>query len=415
MRFHIALRDKLCIIEELTELVKLPHAKRKLRMRAFKELCERNDFSLSCYNYQTVGKVKADEYAKPGKYPRLVNDLGVKASLQGAVLAKCLKNALAQNPITIEEGLAEFVQAPTGPELKRVFTNLLFPRDKCYFVYFSDDSCISIKINNEIRRYNLDISSCDASHTGELFEFLKICTSGKARRCVSSLIEQCTTPLKLRHSWHKLSTTLEPLYTRLYSGSTLTTVINNLANLLIFNSIMNSNITSEQDIIDAAQRVGYNITLAECTVPQQIQFLKHSPIINGDDVIPMINFGVVLRAFGSCHGDLPGRSTTPLHERAFDFNCSLVRCFKNTPQHRAIEVLEHKWNNHKNDKYSYSYMINEYAGTYRTGCNDDNFIKRYGITNEHFSELCAMLTTAGIGDAIDCYASRVIMATDYGL
>lgn len=91
----------------------------------------------------------------------------------------------------------------------------------------------------------------------------------------------------------------------LYSGSTLTTFINNLASALICESIALSDINCISDIEQAALRVGYKVSIDACNRPCDLQFLKHSPA--GVTMFPLLNVGVLLRASGFCRGDLPGR------------------------------------------------------------------------------------------------------------
>lgn len=399
---------------ELIDLVNKPHPKKPLRERALNDVLGEGSISKQVWNLYTEGKVKRAEYGKNNKYPRLVNDLTVKASLQGAVLTTLMKEGLASRPIMSHGATAQFVKSPSRDALTDVFRNLLNPKGAGYFVYFSDDACLSLVYGGKRHMFNMDISSCDASHTEALFDMLKSTTTHRARQIVDSLVAQCNTPLVIKSVKGKQKVIMKPKYTRLYSGSTLTTLINNYANLLIFESIFQRQIGSPEDIIAAARAVGYNVTLTECHCAQELQFLKHSPIIINDDVVPMINVGVILRALGACHGDLPGSSKIPFDTKARTFMRGLVSCFVNTPRHALLNILIDKWGTGASVRTG-SYLLDGYHGTGTDYCSVDNVISRYGITTSQYNELCELTCRADLGDTIRCVASDRILELDYGL
>lgn len=240
-----------------------------------------------------------------------------------------MKKAMAYCPLEVEGGVIQFIPTPDPATLEFVFGELIEPSERFYMSVFSDDSCLALrKADGTILRYNVDISSCDSSHTSELFFALRDLFPSHLRDEVEQLIAQCRESFTILDMYNKArKVVLKPTGPRLYSGSTLTTILNNLANFCIGVSIAkHPNIQSARDVISAAFRAGYEVTCEDCSDWHQLQFLKHSPVRCTDGVIrPLLNIGVLLRLSGTCKGDLPGSKDTPLCERGRAFQASLLR------------------------------------------------------------------------------------------
>jgi hypothetical protein len=215
--------------------------------------------------------------------------------------------------------ISQFCAKPDPDVLADIFKNLLRPRKKYFFVYFSDDSCISVKHRGVTTTYNMDIKSCDASHGPAVFDFLLNVVPHTMRDDMKILIEQCQAKICIRSvedPKHRVK--LKPYGPMLYSGSTITTIINNFANLMIALSIERQNAVTPAEIKHAANLAGYIVTLEECTHYSDIQFLKHSPAydVNGT-MRALLNIGVLLRLSGTCKGGLPGKGPYMVRARAF--------------------------------------------------------------------------------------------------
>lgn len=263
-----------------------------------------------------IYKLKKDEIGKPGKAGRMIGDLGVEASLQGAWSTKVDKDAVKEDILLTDGGWTtrvHFCSAPTNAELTKVFAHLIQPPEDAYFVYFSDDSCYSVRTPHGVMRFNVDISSCDASHSDRLFtKFRDLHPPGAARDDTTVLVDQCRAPIRLnapdRVGGIKMKIILQSKVARLFSGSTLTTVVNGFGNACIAQSLHNARCTTEESIIEAASRVGYVVTVDSCRQIEDLQFLKSSPALDTSGTYrPLLNIGVLLRAFGTCKGDLPGK------------------------------------------------------------------------------------------------------------
>lgn len=320
--------------EECREHHADPHPKRELREQAFQELDEavRLTDPHDLWVKSVWWKMKKNEYAKPGKKPRGICDLGVSASLRGAWITNTLKIAMAAEDIHLYGGTFSFCKSPDPFQLEKHFRHLIDPTGRFYFVYFSDDSCLSMRQpDGSVKLYNLDISSCDASHGPAVFEALVgLMPTPESRQDMERLVEQCTLPLRIVSVANKKHVVfLKPRVPKLLSGSTITTAINNLANLAIAIEIVRSYVPAPDDVenpsmVAAAARVGYILTgCRPLRVVQGLQFLKHSPVRDSDgEWRPMLNLGVLIRASMTCNGDLPGRGR--LVDRACAFQRGLL-------------------------------------------------------------------------------------------
>jgi len=421
-----ALRHTTRVMPELyiviRELVKMPHPKRKMRLQAFSDVLQDNILFREIWNENVIGKVKRDEIAKPGKYTRLVNDLTTPVSLIGAVLAKLIKQCMADSPVLWNGCRAKFVDSPSADKLVDAFSLLINPVKDVEFVYFSDDSCLSVKTEDGVKMYNMDISSCDASHSHSIFRLFVELFEGREQRLVKQVVEQLKLPLTLKSASGtnlkiKKGGYVDETFVNvpcLYSGSVLTTLMNNLANLLIFNAIADSTDRTPDGIIKAAASAGYIVTLDECRTYHGLQFLKHSPVLTRDGLRAMVNIGVFIRSFGQCKGDLPGRKTIPIEERARRFTAGYINSFKHGGGHPLMDCVRLKYRVKDDDECNADFYWLSTDGT-AFDVPVDEICMRYGITNSMYFEMVEYFNLCGLGNCIDCYATRAIISKDYGL
>lgn len=416
------------LYDEIGELVDETHPKKGLRINAFDDLLRDNKIMRDVWNDRVKCKVKRAETAKPRKYTRPVCDLTTEVSLMGARLAKMVKMAMAEEALEYAGCRCTFVDSPKSEVLDRAFHGLIHSTNRVEFIYYSDDSCLSVLHEGKRYMYNMDISSCDSSHTVHIFNMFTGLFEGRMRRLAYRLVEQLKQCLILDHGGRKikLKRAVDEVYLSedskaeaeilptLYSGSVLTTAMNNLANMLIFLSICESDDLSPEGIVNSAKRAGYIVTLDECKTYHKLQFLKHSPVMTSAGLRSAVNLGVFLRSYGQCFGDLPGRKNIPLHERARRFNSGYIKCFKHGGSHPLVTRLGIK--NQADDEFTIDDKF------YFRKIADDEFevpvgeiCMRYGITNSMYYEMCDLFDSAGIGDQIDCYATRAIIELDYGL
>jgi hypothetical protein len=313
------------------------HEKKAPRIAARNELHDHGGIAHRVYAARdgcVAGKVKPNEIAKFAKVPRLFVDLGVSASLQGMGHAKTLKQSDTV-PRTWHGVTSVFISAPTPEALKEVFANLMQPPGRGYFCFFSDDSCLSlIDSLGQTHIWNIDISSCDSSHGPALFKSMARTIPAAHLDDHRVLTDQLKLPITLKSygkvDGHRPKVVLQSTVEQLYSGSTLTTAINNHACVILYLAFLLFSLThvgniTTADIVEWARCCGYIITATECHKPGDIQFLKHSPVEMEDGSFDaVLNLGVLLRAYGTAHGDVPGRARESLHTRATVFNKALL-------------------------------------------------------------------------------------------
>jgi hypothetical protein len=245
---------------------------------------------------------------------------------------------MARTDIVVNGVSARFVASPKTSALQEAFDNLITPERRGFFCYFSDDSCFSIRVGKRILRFNVDISGCDASHGTEVFNALIQITPKNLRSGMRVLVEQLCLPIVIRSQQGPGKVRGGFGTPTLFSGSTITTVINNVANLLIFIVLSRVILRENEDVDSIAKKftlaieeigyVGTGFSKSEmCQKVEDLQFLKYSPALDHQgNYRPLLNLGVWFRSTGTCHGDLPGSSKKySIEQRAATFQLSLIR------------------------------------------------------------------------------------------
>jgi len=421
-----------------------PHQKRAARLQAWRDLNTgggRPQVHLGdrLWLQRIIFKCKTDEWAKPGKPIRGIGDLGTPASLQGCVVTSLLKDAMAAKPLRLERGVIEFCKAPDHSNLTRIFAQLLQPEGDTHFVYFSDDSCFSVRVQSNVYTFNVDIKTCDASHTPAIFKaLLQIIPTGLPREAMQVLVEQCDLPVLIRNldappggKPLREQVLLKAPCTKLFSGSTITTVLNNLANICIGYCLSTqdysacNNVKDVADIVERAAAIaGYIVTIEPCHDYSDVQFLKHSPVIDTEGRLqPMLNPGVLFRASGICKGDLPGSGSW--EDRAAWFQAGLIqgmyprtdcvfldlmraavdiprRCPNRTQ--RSIDLEVAKLTAHK--------VIDDDRPRFRVTLEE--FFRRYRLVAYELEEM-RLIATYGTGWAHATTGTDKVLMKDYGL
>lgn len=398
-----------------------PHPKRLLRVEAFRSMLVDGTLGKRLWLRDVLYKLKRIEIAKPAKYGRMIGDLGVQASLQGFRITEALKLAQAGQQVRLNGGTAWFIKTPDYATLTAAFAELINPSGNFCFVYFSDDACYSRRRYGKVEMFNLDISACDTSHGPAIFESLiALGPDAETRDTLRILVEQCTLPIRIVDQENpRRRVRLRPLRPRLYSGSTITTAINNLANLLICHTVTSN---SSLDIVQAAQLAGYNVTVQPCECPEDLQFLKHSPTLTSSGQYrPLLNLGVIVRTIGSCKGDLPGRGDIVARARAF--NAALINGMAPYADYQVVRNMKQNFgtpttaaNARVSQELPWSATICDGppSGRQTDLFLDESVYRRYRLTAADVSEL-EHYSKAGFGWSYVGEALQKILAKDYGL
>lgn len=404
--------------DDLMAMLKKKHDKRILRIRSTIEAHSDGRLENTEWTESVLWKLKKDEYSKPGKYGRMIVDLGVIASLEGGLWAEMAKKHIGDHKMVINNCCFVFCSSP-DPDVVLEYMKEVWYNDNRYavmMVVFSDDAIVGALVDGVWQVYNLDISSCDTSHCPPLFHLMF-----EALNCptwlVNTFINQMKALIRIESSDKKQKAFAKPKDLYLQSGSVITTITNVFAQLLIFHSLSQGDV----GIVEAARRVGYVVTLETCEIIEDMQFLKMSPTYDTEGVLhACLNLGVIFRASGTCRGDVPKFS------KHRDFESDANR-FQSQLMSGLLARVNHSWLNklagplglcrdatalanaqkHVN---ALRHITAGYVPTY-----DDSIYKRYRLTQLEIFELHESLETIGVGVTVYSNAVHKILKKDYGL
>lgn len=399
-----------------------PHPKKRLRTRARVAIVADGRVAHRTRVSKVRYKPKNGELLAPGKYLRGVGDLTCNGSTKLGYFMDLVKEVFAL-PFHVADGCATFIKAPDRDALKDVFHQLLCPKGVVFY-YFSDDSCISVECDDGTFTANVDISACDGSNYKPVFDVLKEAMSVGAQfqADVDGAFDQLELPCSVySHMWTQ-KVKLVPNGPVLYSGSVLTTSVNNMANLLIFMCIMklmtpvgNRRVGDMPRIIErAAEMAGYIVKVDICKTRGDIQFLKHSPCLVDGTIVPVLNLGVWLRGFGTFIGDLPGSSKVGYEERARMYNSDVIKSRCHAGNHILARSFDHLIVNRTLIKNLSLEHYNSVGGS-DVFVPTEELCLRYGCTVPELEELCYFISISDVNDFVEHPLLSVMMAKDYGI
>jgi len=311
-------------VEDAVKVVLIPHKKRLLREQVLTLIKLLGQLGCSDWHREDNGKeekwvihkLKRAELAKFGKYGRIIVDLGVGRSLAGAIWCDKAKEAVAAEIWRFNNCAFMFAKSNDPSVIDAIFNYAYTCPDEMLYVVFSDDAFLLVNKDGKRSIYNLDIKGCDLSHTEELIVFI-LRLFGVPPELIDYYIRQILLPIKImnpdtQRGGVKECAWMTPLDLYLQSGSTITTLLNTIANLIIFivMVILGYDYHDPENIIAAWFHIGYLADITKCEIFEDIQFLKHSPVLDIDGIWrAVINVGPMFRALGNCKGVL----TTSAH------------------------------------------------------------------------------------------------------
>lgn len=354
---------------------------------------------------------KKDEWAKPGKNGRIVCDLTTPASIRGGFLCSIAKTCWQDYEPTVGLGKLQFVLNPNREILRETFIKL---RDGTHFCYHSDDSCASFKCSDGFYRICLDIAACDSSQGPAVFQLLRHIAPMEYDNIMLDLINQCSTGCVL--GFGKTQLKFKPNWYFEYSGTTLTTLLNNLANMCIGHQLMSIPFGTVSEtrsrVAEVLRFCGWLVTVIECECLEDLQFLKCSPHLTIDGALEVaLNLGVILRSLGQRAGDLPGKGD--FESRANDYNSGIVLGLKHAGTHALTSLLRRKFD--RVVKPVFTNATISLSGSDIGEISDSSICRRYKFTQADLDHLLELLRCATIGDTYHCVASAAILKLDYGL
>jgi hypothetical protein len=325
------------------------------------------------------------------------------------------------------------VRSPNVAVLSQQFAAMEF---NTRALYFSDDSCLSLRVSRllptgervaSMLYVNIDISGCDSSNGDAVFQSLLDFCPDSFREHVVRAIEQCSLPVVLGFGKGKVTAAPKSLFE--YSGSVLTTFLNNVASMAILVHVLRGvvdgmdEVEARKAVEDRLENCGWKCTAEWCSHYSQLQFLKHSPHrCESGNVRACLNLGVVLRAMGRTDGDYPGRG--PLLPRIDAFNRQWVAGLAHAGTHLVTRALRERWPllsegrplTQRQWSSNVIYQLQD-QGDYldHDPILTTSLCDRYGTQVGELEELASLLEQAGIGDLMGCSAATVILSMDYGL
>lgn len=429
---------------EIQEHYQDPHEKKAARIHAWDELRASGrahlllDDWLKLYKTQRGTYLTAQfklEYAKALKKGRMIMNLRTEASLRGFRPCEFMKAAQAGVHIEYRGGIAIFCKSPDREKLREYFQMLERPTYRFVYLYFSDDAVLGYWRDGRVCWHNIDISSCDASHTQAVFDTLLTLVPRHMLDEFKALVKQCRGNFRVHSEYyHKWYVEFKPLFARLYSGSTLTTLINNIANQMIMMAVGDLPVIGAEFLENAAASAGYVITgTQELTRFEEVQFLKHSPVFDGHEYKPFLNPGVLFRLMGRCKMDLPGRGPLPGRARAFAaallkgaypyVHSPFLHAFRSN-LYRGDTIFERDRKLiRKHASLQLRYKVGEESQTGLVTGNvkdrwefkDEDIFKRYALSPGEVSEILWVVKTIQYGQFYSSPTFSKILQMDYNM
>lgn len=407
-----------------------PHAKKKLRLRTAEEVYNMGGDDCDDQKYVEF-KCKNGELLAAHK-KRGIGDLGAFRTNATAHVMDSIKDAWSK-PYVCCNATLTYVKSADKESLRAVFKDLLEPMfGKITFVYHSDDSCVGAYCKDGRVCFNGDIKACDGSHRTAMFntlEHLLSVTAGVSNvhrdalaRAFSYLRKDLVVPFpkdrkqKVRYKFRTM---------RLYSGSTLTTLINNFANWLIGVELSilvpdASKVTKEEfknAYRTAGENVGYILKIVDCDCPEQLQFLKHSPTYVGCEIEPWMNLGTYTRGFGTFDGDL-AHGKGGYKDAARLFVSDVVKGRRNWGNHVFNDAFSHLMVSGTSTNARIIRRVEELTeksiGEVSARVPVEALAARYKCATTEIEELCHWIGKSNIGDVVWLPLVSHIYNMDYG-
>lgn len=407
-------------VEMLYRNVEIPHPKRAAR-RAAKQLLD--DYGLTHCTKSTfiqlgyvVANFKKDEAAKPKKYGRLTIDMSTAASLLGYII-KPIISSFGNHPdnddLVCAHGRCLSLVNTHRSCLRRLFHRLLHEN---MFLFKGDDGLFSIMCRTGRLFIETDLASCDITQGPAVVYYLLEITPIEFRPVMLQLINQLRAPVKYGRG--KTSMKFTPVDVCEYSGSVLTTLLNNVANLCIGTQIMSidysamSELEAKTSLNSTLKHCGWNVTYHIASCFQQCTFLKHNPVFtDAGEVDAITNLGVMLRAIGRKCGDFPGSGD--FFVRGYMFCCALVQSMKHCGNHDVLKALQTRFNGPgcamTPEIEKFKMFLGEDIGYIPL----EQLALRYSLDVRDLEYMIGMILCGEWN--VDCPAVRRIMDLDYGM
>jgi len=417
--------------QEYPEWLFQPHPKRQLRLMiaAAVQRLGNND----CDDEDDVDfKGKDNELLGGGKKRGIANMKEFRTDATAYAIPS-IKDAW-EKPFQLKNTILRYVKKADKESLVQAFKELLEPEfNHMSFVYHSDDSCVAANCADGVVYFNGDIKACDGSHRTVIFDklFKLLAFTGGLPNAhhapLTRAFNYLKRDLRVRFPKDRRQKVKYKFKTmRLYSGSVLTTLLNNFANLLIGMEltmlIPNPGLVTKEQLKEAyrqaGENVGYILKIVDCTVPEQLQFLKHSPTYVDGVIVPWVSLGTFIRGFGTFGGYLPHRKGG-YDDAARSFIAEVVEGRKNWGNHEFNDSFHHLT---KHKLVRPNHRITRVLDMEREKCIGDvgarvpieALARRYQCEPVALKELCHHIANCQLGDLVYLPVVSHIYNVDYG-
>lgn len=395
-----------------------PHPKKKERVAAYLDRYSTGIYKDTPWlpkSEKIEYKCKPQELLPMQKLLRGTGNLGVMQALQSGYIPDFLKKVM-EEPCHVGIGIATYLPMNNDEIMTKAFRDLWYTNTSCFY-YFSDDSCMGVTCADGNLVANCDISSCDASNYAPIFHLLmRIGDNPIWQKDWEAAFEALLAPFYIRDpNCHKYKLTFEHNDYVLFSGSVLTTLVNNVANMMIYMEFMKNfvpSMTKAQAKIcyqTSAEDVGFILKLDVCECIEDLQFLKLSPVMSdNEDLVSMVNLGAWIKGFGYVKGDLPGKANVPISKRADIFNSGVINGrihWGNHSFHDAFKALI-KYDNVIDSEKSFVSSSKR--------IQDLSITRRYRCDMSEYYEACQLISNGKVGQRIGSKFFYRVMAKDYG-
>lgn len=410
-------------LQEQEEHYADPHTKRSARINAFTNAYNEGRllYNHSCGVGRSSDFVELSmkiETAKDGKIPRGVVDIGLNASLIVFRAAQILKQAVADTTFSVNGVNIHFVKTSSYADLKRGFDLMWRPTARITMLVFSDDvTMVHVDPTGAITYYDLDISSCDKSHSQHLFNLVRVMTPEHLKVDMELALEQLRQPLRVRNPTKRREYfELVPRWETLYSGSVLTTIVNVVAGFACGVNYSKLQTISTTTLQQASNAAGYDMTITPHKKFEKVQFLKHSPAKDKTgEWQPALNLGVLLRASGHVKGDLPGRGS--VRDRALAQHGAQLLCSYPNTHFPLINTARqrHTYTTEEAMAIALKTVKSDPTGWPHLEFTDDAILERYDLTALSAHGIRAFFLHATYQHVLASPDLEHVLHTDYGM
>jgi len=443
----------------------LPHIKRELRKRYVDGIKIHTTQKADTIVSHGTAKLKFEKmkYGKPGRLFVTYDD-GCVAGLDVPALAKASISGIRMFEFGGITLIINTILKPDKELLRDNFVLMCEARNMVNTIAISnhgDDKIVSGNVCGLAFTYNADVKSCDSSHGRALFTLMQVAYQEIDEATGLILVDQCRKPIRVPNPANEKE--YYDVYpsgkgeVRLGSGSPNTTFINSLATTAIAMAIASrfrrqsvsygqtfipmGHEDVEEVIRTAAQAVGYELSLTDCTVlgeffPERMEFLKHFYCPETDQAL------MCPAAYLRNIGQMPGKPSAARlgwtedewdvadhHQIMHRAVSAVINGLKHEPGNVVLDVLRARFNDRSApplDRHCMPFSEMEddpvNRAVHPSGGSGScaprvhkSILRRYRLTESELAELADVVAGIQTGHKIQTLAMSKMLEVDYGV